>query len=818
MKISYKWLQQYAEFKESPQELSVLLTGCGLEVESLEKYETVKGGLEGVVVGFVESKEKHPNADKLSLTKVDIGTGDLLSIVCGAPNVAAGQKVLVATIGTTIYSEKGDFVIQKSKIRGELSEGMICAEDELGIGTSHAGIMILPDDAIIGTPAKEYLKIETDFVFEIGLTPNRSDATSHIGVARDIIAVINCQKNSAANINLPSVDLFKQDNDNFKIEVIVDDTRSCPRYSGLTLTGITVGESPGWLKNRLNAIGIRTINNIVDISNYILFETGQPLHIFDADKISGNKVIIKKLPKGVKFLTLDEIERELTGEDLMICDENEGMCIAGVFGGARSGVTNETKNIFIESAYFDPTTIRKTSKHFNLKTDASFRFERGCDPNITVYALKRAALLIKEIAGGLVSSDIIDIYPEKVERKKIELNYDYLNTICGKEIEREKVKIILNSIDIKIIEESVNGLLLSVPTNKTDVTRAIDVVEEVLRIYGYNNIEFTSSVKLSINYGVKPDKELLQNTIANYLSNNGFYEMMNNSLTQSQYYESNQDIFPAEKCVKLLNPLSKELDVMRQTLLFGGLESISHNLNRKASNLKFYEFGNTYLKNNTEKTDVISKFTHNYQLALFITGNKNLESWNAKEEKIDFYYLKNIVENIIKRSGINRKELTLTENGNPLLNNCLGYSYRNKPLCEIGSVNTKVLKQFDIKAEVFYAYFNWDIVYNSVKTNKVLFAELPKFPEVRRDLALLIDSGINFSSLESLAFATEKKLLKEVNLFDIYQGDKIESGKKSYALSFVLQDDFKTLTDKEIDKTMNRLIEVYTKELSAKIR
>jgi phenylalanyl-tRNA synthetase beta chain len=586
----------------------------------------------------------------------------------------------------------------------------------------------------------------------------------------------------------------------------------------LTLSGITVEESPAWLKNRLNAIGIRTINNIVDISNYILFETGQPLHIFDADKISGNKVIVKKLSKGTKFTTLDDAERVLTGEDLMICNDTEGMCIAGVFGGAKSGVNSGTKNIFIESAYFDPTTIRKTSKYFNLKTDASFRFERGCDPNITVYALKRAALLVKEIAGGEISSEIIDVYPEKVENKIVELSYQYLNTICGNEIDKEKVKIILNSIDIKIINESEEGLVLSVPTNKTDVTRDIDVVEEVLRIYGYNNIEFTSSFKMSINYASKPDKEKLQNLTADFLSNNGFYEMMNNSLTQSQYYENNTDIFEEAKCVKLLNPLSKELNVMRQTLLFGGLESISHNLNRKASNLKLYEFGNTYKRNITDKVDVIAKFAHSYQLALFLTGNKNLESWNIKEEKIDFYYLKNIAENIIKRIGIDRKSIALSESTSALVNSGLSYIFRNKTVCEIGSVNPKILKQFDIKTELFYASFDWDIVYNAIKNNKILFSDLPKFPEVRRDLALLIDSGIKFSQLESLAFNTEKKLLKNVNLFDVYQGDKIESGKKSYALSFILQDDNKTLTDKEIDKTMNKLIDVYSKELNANIR
>jgi phenylalanyl-tRNA synthetase beta chain len=818
MKISYSWLKQYAEFKESPEVLSELLTGCGLEVEGLEKYETVKGGLEGVVVGNVVSKEKHPNADKLSLTKVDIGSAEMLSIVCGATNVAAGQKVLVATIGTTIYSEKGDFVIQKSKIRGELSEGMICAEDELGLGSSHDGILVLPEEAFIGTLAKDYLKIETDYVFEIGLTPNRSDATSHIGVARDANAVLNNINTSNNCISLPSVDDFKQDNNNLKIDVILEDSMACPRYSGLTLSGITVEESPAWLKNRLNAIGIRTINNIVDISNYVLFETGQPLHIFDAEKISGGKVIVKKLPKGTKFTTLDEAERVLTGEDLMICNDNEGMCIAGVFGGAKSGVNSGTKNIFIESAYFDPTTIRKTSKYFNLKTDASFRFERGCDPNITVYALKRAALLIKEIAGGEISSEIIDVYPEKIENRIVELSYQYLNTICGNDIEKEKVKIILKSIDIMIINESEEGLVLSIPTNKTDVTRDIDVVEEVLRIYGYNNIEFTSSFKMSINYAAKPDRERLQNLTADYLSNNGFYEMMNNSLTQSQYYENNTDIFEEAKCVKLLNPLSKELDVMRQTLIFGGLESISHNLNRKASNLKFYEFGNTYKRNITEKTDVIAKFAHNYQLALFLTGNKTLESWNVKEDKIDFYYLKNIAENIIKRIGIDRKSIALSESTSALVNSGISYIFRNKALCEIGSVNSKILKQFDIKAEVFYASFDWDIVYNAIKNNEILFSDLPKFPEVRRDLALLIDSGIKFSQLESLAFNTEKKLLKNVNLFDVYQGDKIESGKKSYALSFILQDDNKTLTDKEIDKTMNKLIDVYSKELNANIR
>ena len=818
MKISYNWLKQYAEFTESPEELSELLTGCGLEVEGLEKYETIKGGLEGVVIGHVLSKEKHPNADKLSLTKVDIGSGDILSIVCGAPNVAEGQKVFVATIGTKIYSEKGDFIIQKSKIRGELSEGMICAEDELGIGRSHEGILVLPADAVIGTKAKDYLKIETDYIFEIGLTPNRSDATSHIGVARDLIAVMNCKGNSLKKILLPSIDKFTVEKNESDIEVIVEDTISCPRYSGITIKNVKVTESPDWLKNRLDSIGVRSINNIVDISNFVLFETGQPLHIFDSDKIAGNKVVIKKLPKGLKFITLDEIERELTGEDLMICDENEGMCIAGVFGGLRSGVSQETKNIFIESAYFDPTTIRKTSKHFNLKTDASFRFERGCDPNITVYALKRASLLIKEIAGGEISSDIIDVYPQKIENNQIVLNFDYLHKICGKKIEKEKIKIILESLDIKIINQTETEILLSVPTNKTDVTRPIDIVEEVLRIYGYNSIDFTTSVKLSINYGIKPDKERVQNIASDYLSSNGFYEMMNNSLTQSQYYDNNTDIFPTEKSVKLLNPLSKELDVMRQTILFGGLESISYNVNRKATNLKFYEFGNIYFKNNTQDTNVVSKFTHNYHLGLFLTGNKQLESWNTKEEKADFFTLKNIAENLIKRLGINRAEIKLNECKNPIFTSGISYFYRNRLLCETGLVNPKILKQFDLKTDVYYAYFDWVIVYDSIKNNNILFEDMPKFPEVRRDLALLLDADVKFEQLEKLAFDTEKKLLKQVNLFDIYQGDNIESGKKSYALSFILQDENKTLTDKDIDKTMSRLIEAYSRVLNAKLR
>ena len=820
MKISYNWLKKYIDINFEPLKLSELLTDCGLEVEGLEKYQSIKGGLEGVVIGEVITKEKHPNADKLSLTTVDVGSDKLLNIVCGAPNVAAGQKVIVATIGTTLYFEDQSFEIKKTKIRGEISEGMICAEDELGLGTSHEGIMILDPNAEIGVKAKEYFKIENDYIYEIGLTPNRSDATSHIGVARDLVAVFNClNSNRKSKLKIPSVKDFKIDNNKREIDVIIEDTEACPRYSGITISGIQVKESPQWLKNHLKTIGVRPINNIVDIANFVLFETGQPLHAFDADEIRGEKVIIKKLAQRTKFTTLDEIERELTKGDLMICNESEGMCIAGVFGGTKSGVTEKTKNIFLESAYFDPKTIRKTSKYHALQTDASFRFERGADPNITVYALKRAAMLIKEIAGGSISSEIMDVYPGPINKWTIDVFYKNIDRLIGKSIKRKIIKNILNDLGIDIIQESVEGLKLSIPTFKVDVRGEADIIEEILRIYGYNNVEFSNQVKSSLSFSSKPDKEKIQNLVSGYLCDNGFSEIINNSLINSAYIEKN-DVFDKKNDIKILNPISNDLDVLRQSLFFGGLETVAYNQNRKITDLKLFEFGNIYFYDFDKfiKDNPLTKYFETKHLTLFITGQKHKESWSASPDIVDFYYLKAFVNNILKRLSIDISKMEISLKTSSNFQEGMLYTLKKSELVEFGSVSKNPLKDFGIKQEVFYADFNWDLVLDAVKDNKLKYHEISKYPEVRRDLALLIDKNIQFEDIEKLAYQTEKQLLKSVNLFDIYEGDKIEKGKKSYAVSFILQNPEKTLTDKIVDKVMNRLISAFEKNFNAKIR
>jgi len=821
MKISYNWLKTYLNINLTAERAGQLLTDCGLEVEGIEKIESIKGSLQGIVIGEVKTCVKHPDADKLSITTVDVGAEELLHIVCGAPNVAAGQKVAVATIGAVLYDGETSFIIKKSKIRGEVSEGMICAEDELGLGHSHAGIMVLDPTVSAGTAASTYFKIEDDYMLEIGLTPNRSDATSHIGVARDLAAVINNLDDNTSKVELkmPDVEAFKIDNHNLPIEVIVEDTTACPRYSGITISGIEVKESPDWLKNKLKTIGIRSINNIVDISNFVLFETGQPLHAFDADKIEGNKVIVKKLDKGTAFLTLDGTERKLSGEDLMICNASEGMCIAGVFGGAKSGVSMETKNIFLESAYFDPTTIRKTSKFHGLKTDASFRYERGCDPNITVYALKRAILLIKELAGGSVSSEIMDIYPSPIERKSVDISYQNTCRLIGKMIDKNIIKNILTSLEIEITNETEEGLSLLIPTNKVDVCREADVIEEILRIYGYNNIEIESGLRSSIAYIAKPDKEKVQNTISNYLSNNGFVEIMNNSLTTSEYGNKIADFMPAVN-VKILNPLSKELDVMRQSLLFGGLESISYNINRKSTDLKLYEFGNTYAYNaevNAE-ANVTKRFKEEKHLAVFVSGKKYSENWNITASNTDFFNLKAHVTNILHRLRINTDKLNVNTITNAVFEEALEYTSNGKHVFTYGSLQPALLAGFDIKQVVYYADFQWDAIVKMIPKAEVVYTEVSKFPEVRRDLALLIDKEVSFAEIVKLAYQTEKNLLKKVNLFDVYEGDKLEAGKKSYAVSFIIQDQDKTLNDKQIDGIMNRLIKVYAEKLQAIIR
>lgn len=824
MKISYNWLKDYLSIDLTPDKLSELLTDCGLEVEGLEKWQSVKGGLEGFVIGEVKTCEKHPDADRLSITSVDVGNEALLPIVCGAPNVATGQKVVVATVGTTLYDGDNSFVIKKAKLRGQPSEGMICAEDELGLGNSHDGIMVLDSDVQIGTNASDYFKVEQDYIFEIGLTPNRTDAISHIGVARDIKAVLENQdfiekNNINRELNLPDTKVFKTDNTNLNIDVEVEDTDACPRYTGLTISGIKVKESPEWLQNRLNAIGLRPINNIVDITNFVLHETGQPLHAFDADKIKGNKIIVKKLPKDTAFVTLDEIERKLTGNDLMICDTENGMCIGGVFGGIHSGVTEETKNIFLESAFFDPVHIRKSSKHHDLQTDASFRFERGVDPDNTLFALKRAAMLFRELAGGKISSEIKDIYPNPFQKVNLDVSWKNINRLIGQNIGTNITKNILTSLEFEIISENENGLNLNVPFYRVDVTREADVIEEILRVFGYNNIHLPSQVLSAISHMKKPNPENVKNTIADFLASNGFKEIMNNSLTKSSYYEDNKD-FSGESSVKMLNPLSQDLNVMRQSLVYGGLESILYNQNRKNNNLRLFELGNVYSKTqqSSESENLTDKYIEQTNLAIFVSGRKDLESWQTDDNEISFYDLKSICFNILKRAGFELNKLNFEISQKNYFSTGIEYKMNEKVLLQIGQFSKEILKSFDIKQDVFYSEINWDEFLKLNKKAKIKFQEIPKFPSVRRDLALLIDTKVTFAELEKIAFETERQLLKSVNLFDVYEGKNIEAGKKSYALSFSLSDKDKTLTDKMIDKVMRKLMKTYETKLGASIR
>lgn len=798
MKISYNWLKEFINTDKTPAELSQILTSTGLEVESLEKVQAIPGGLEGLVIGYVKDCTQHPNADRLRVTHVDVGTGQNLQIVCGAPNVAAGQKVVVATVGTTVYPLHGEsFKINKSKIRGEVSEGMICAEDEIGLGESHAGIMILPEDVAVGTLAKEYFNLNDDYLYEIGLTPNRADAASHLGSARDIAAYLR------THINKPDVSAFTVDNTSLTIPVQVE-SKACIRYSSLSISGITVKESPAWLKDRLAVIGVRSINNVVDVTNYVLHELGQPLHAFDAGAITGDKVIVNTWPEGTPFVTLDGIERKLSADDLMISNTTEPMCIAGVFGGATSGVSDKTTKVFLESAYFNPVSVRKTSKRHGLKTDASFRFERGTDPDMTVFALKRAALLIKEVAGGEISSEISDIYPAKVEPFQVEFSYKNAIRLIGKDIPAAEIKAIIEALDITVEHESADGLLLSVPAYRVDVTREVDVIEEVLRIYGLNNIEIPTQIRASLNTSAKPERDTIQRIISELLTANGFNEMLANSLTASAYAT---DINSA---VKILNPLSGDLDIMRQTLLYSGLEAIAYNQNRRNADLKFYEFGKVY----SVKED---QYIESRQLSVFITGNTQAEQWNQKPGAVSFYNLKGIVDELIDR--LNLKDYTIEEISNAELAYGLQYNYRGtKALVSFGAVEAAALKKTDINNPVFYALFNFDLILQLVQKNKITYQEVSKFPSVRRDLSMLVDTAVTFNQLKQIAQKTERKLLKEVDVFDVYQGDKLPAGKKSYALSFVLQDEEKTLTDKAIDGIMQKLIYNLDKEAGAEIR
>jgi phenylalanyl-tRNA synthetase beta chain len=809
MNISYNWLKNYIEINEDLESLSSVLTQIGLEIGSIEEFCSIEGGLEGLVTGKVLTCEKHPNADKLSITTVDVGASEILNIVCGAPNVAAGQNVIVATIGTTLYTADGSFKIKKSKIRGEVSEGMICAEDEIGVGTSHAGIMVLPDEIEIGVLAANYFKIENDDVFEIDLTPNRVDAASHIGVARDLAAYYN------KPYTLPNVDLPELTNEGFKIDVEVENTDACPRYMGICMDNIRVCESPEWLKNKLKSIGLNPINNIVDITNFVLHETGHPLHAFDGDKILGNKIIVKTITHGSSFTTLDEVERKLTTKDLMICNAKESMCMAGVFGGINSGITEKTKRIFIESAYFNPVWVRKTAKTHSISTDSSFRFERGADINMAPYALKRAAKLISELGFGVISSKIIDVYTNKIEPKKVNFNFNNCANLIGYQIKKETILRILKSLKINILEEKGNDLLLEIPTYRVDVYREADVIEEILRIYGYNNIPIPEKIEISINKLHKPDNEKLTDTISEMLVSQGFNEIMCNSLISDKYFE---DKDKHNNIVRLHNPLSKDLCIMRPSLIFGGLESIQYNLNRKNQDLNFFEFGRSY-HSNPDINDIsnISKYSENKLLGIWITGKKNQLNWNLNDTKSDFFYLKSFVNNIFNKLGIKIDDIDFEICNDDKFAISQKYHSNNKTLLQIGILSKKLTNIFDIDQEVFFAEINWELILELMVNIQTKYIPVSKFPAVKRDLALLIDKNISYNKLRDIAFKAIGPNLKKVRLFDVYEGKNLEPGKVSYALSFLLEDRNKTMTDSQIEKIMKRLINSY-EEIGAKIR
>lgn len=819
MTISYNWLKDYIRTDITPEEMSVILTDIGLEVDKFEKVEAVKGGLAGVVVGEVLTCEKHPDADKLKVTTVNVGSGEPLQIVCGAPNVAAGQKVMVATINTTLYpkGETEGFKIKKSKIRGVESFGMICAEDELGIGYSHDGIMVLDDSAIPGTPGLEILDIREDYEIEIGLTPNRADAASHYGVARDLAAYLKANGRKCELI-LPPVEAFKIDSNDREVKVEVQDPQGAVRYAGVTMTGIKITPSPEWLQNYLRAIGINPKNNVVDITNFVLHEVGQPLHAFDADKVEGGKIIVRTCGEGTKFVTLDEAERKLSAEDLMICNASKPMCIAGVFGGLDSGVSETTQSIFIESAYFNPVRVRKTAKRHGLNTDSSFRFERGVDPDMIIYALKRAALLIKEYAGGEISSGITDIYPVKIEPFRFDLSLEYMNRLIGKTIPADTVRKILEALEVTVENEKDGVLSVAVPPYRVDVQREADLIEDILRIYGYNNVEISEHVNSSLSYSPKPDKDKLSNMVGDMLTANGFTEIMSNSLTKSAYYEGLKS-YPEENCVKILNPLSADLNVMRQTLLFNTLEAVQLNANRRNSDLKLYEFGNCYFYDAAkEEEGGLAPYSQTAKLAIVITGAEREGSWNIKSTPTDFFYLRGFVEKILKRFGLDIYSLKTGTFESDLFGEALAVQLNGKELLQLGTVARKIRGRFDIKNEVFYMEMDFGHLIKATRKHAIRVEELSKYPEVRRDLALLIDKDVTFSRLRDIAFATEKKLLKSVSLFDVYEGDRLPAGKKSYALSFTLEDKTHTLTDKEIDRVMNNFISRFAKECGAEIR
>ena len=817
MKISCNWLKEYLDFDLNPDELSEMLTSLGLEVEDMEEWESVPGGLRGVVIGKVLTCFRHPDADKLTVTTVDIGSSEPLQIVCGAPNVAAGQKVPVALTGTMVFKGDEKLEIKKSKIRGQLSEGMICAEDELGLGSSHEGIMVLDPSAKPGTPASEYFRIEHDTVFTIGLTPNRIDSGSHFGAARDIAARLSLAGKRVTAV-MPSVDKFRVDDNSLPIPVVIENRNDCRRYSGITISDVKVSESPLWLQNRLRAVGQQPINNIVDITNYVLLETGQPLHAFDAGKIRGGKVVVGNMPHNSPFKTLDGVERKLHRNDLMICNAKEPMCIAGVFGGLESGVTGSTSSIFLESAWFNPVSVRKTSKRHTLNTDASFRFERGADINMTVTALKRAAVMIREIAGGRISSEIVDVYPAVAEERRVQVTYRNINRLIGKTIEPSLIKQILTSLDFTIISETGEGMELSVPLYRVDVSREADVIEEILRIYGYNNVETGAHLNSTLTWSEKPDREKVVNTISDMLAANGFAEMMSNSLVPAVWFEDNTDFEPA-RLVKLANPLSSDLNAMRQSLLPGGLNAIAWNINRQNLSLKLFEFGNCYFVNDRKSLiSPVSNYSEKHELDLFITGARRPKSWNSDEIPSDFFLIRSFVEMVLRRAGIDtdNTEKGVIEKG--YYSESISYSLNGNLLATAGKISTAYLQRFEIRQDVFHGHIEWEVVLNLIRRSRIVHKPLPKYPAVRRDLALVVDNIVRFDELRKIALATEKNILREVSLFDVYEHESLGPGKKSYALSFILRDDMRTLNEKGIEKVMNNLIKAFETGTGAKVR
>ena len=820
MEISLNWLKKYIDIDLSAQEVATILTDIGLEVEALEKVESIRGGLQGVVVGHVVECWDHPDSDHLHVTKVDVGAQEMLQIVCGAPNCRQGLKVLCATVGSVLYPNGGDeeFKIKRSKIRGVESLGMLCAEDELGIGASHAGIMELPEDAVVGTAARDFLGITDDYLIGIGLTPNRVDAASHIGVARDIAAYLRSQGKDV-KVTLPSVDDFSVDNHDLEIEVVVENHDAAPRYAGLTVTGCQIAPSPEWMQKELRAAGINPKNNLVDITNYVLFELGQPLHAFDADKIEGRKVVVKNCAEGTPFVTLDGVERKLSAEDLMICSAERPMCIGGVFGGLDSGISDTTVNVFLESAYFNPVSIRRSAKRHGLSTDSSFRFERGIDPNIQVYALKRAALMMRELAGGKISSEIIDLNPTPAEDFVFDVNLDRVNSLIGKAIPESTVRTILDALEVKIVKEEARTLTVAVPPYRVDVQREADLVEDILRIYGYNNVEIPQAVHSTLSYAPRPDKNKLINIAADHLAATGYTEIMSNSLTKAAYYEGLSS-YKAEECVKIMNPLSADLNVMRQTLLFNALEAVALNINHRNADLRLFEMGNCYhFHPEVEQGEnPLARYSESYRIAIAVTGQDATPSWNVKAAKSSFYTLRSTVEKLLRRFGIDIYTLRSESSQSDLYSDAIVYTQGPKNVVEMGIVSPKILEKFDIKQAVYYAEIDFDLIVRAAKKQRIAVEELSRFPEVKRDLALLVDKGVTFSELRNIAFATEKKLLKRVTLFDVYEGDKLPEGKKSYALGFTLEDKNQTLNEKTIEKTMANLQRQLEAKAGAQVR